>query len=106
MIRRPPRSTLFPYTTLFRSGFAPAAFGFLARQFDDSGDAKVAMQSAAHDEDAAPDDVARFGDAFERAAAEAEIHRRVSPPAGAPPTPPGNGGGRRARRPAKARRKN
>src|SRR3712207_7994513 len=26
MIRRPPRSTLFPYTTLFRSwGFAPAA---------------------------------------------------------------------------------
>src|SRR3712207_8011350 len=23
MIRRPPRSTLFPYTTLFRSGFAP-----------------------------------------------------------------------------------
>src|SRR3712207_9518039 len=27
MIRRPPRSTLFPYTTLFRSGrFAPEAF--------------------------------------------------------------------------------
>src|SRR2546426_8473756 len=24
MIRRPPRSTLFPYTTLFRSGFPPA----------------------------------------------------------------------------------
>src|SRR2546422_1321392 len=24
MIRRPPRSTLFPYTTLFRSVFAPA----------------------------------------------------------------------------------
>src|SRR5260370_15256977 len=24
MIRRPPRSTLFPYTTLFRSGIAPA----------------------------------------------------------------------------------
>src|SRR3712207_7244189 len=23
MIRRPPRSTLFPYTTLFRSGFYP-----------------------------------------------------------------------------------
>src|SRR2546428_4483475 len=23
MIRRPPRSTLFPYTTLFRSGIAP-----------------------------------------------------------------------------------
>src|SRR2546430_10388998 len=25
MIRRPPRSTLFPYTTLFRSGLAPPA---------------------------------------------------------------------------------
>src|SRR2546430_8662038 len=25
MIRRPPRSTLFPYTTLFRSAFAAAA---------------------------------------------------------------------------------
>src|SRR2546425_2396192 len=24
MIRRPPRSTLFPYTTLFRSAFAPS----------------------------------------------------------------------------------
>src|SRR3712207_4286432 len=27
MIRRPPRSTLFPYTTLFRSGCAPARAG-------------------------------------------------------------------------------
>src|SRR2546427_10073507 len=26
MIRRPPRSTLFPYTTLFRSGLLRAAF--------------------------------------------------------------------------------
>src|SRR3712207_7330758 len=26
MIRRPPRSTLFPYTTLFRSNFALATF--------------------------------------------------------------------------------
>src|SRR3712207_8884734 len=26
MIRRPPRSTLFPYTTLFRSSFGEAAF--------------------------------------------------------------------------------
>src|SRR2546426_12257580 len=25
MIRRPPRSTLFPYTTLFRSGLEPAS---------------------------------------------------------------------------------
>src|SRR3712207_7459995 len=27
MIRRPPRSTLFPYTTLFRSGVAPRISG-------------------------------------------------------------------------------
>src|SRR2546426_3535914 len=27
MIRRPPRSTLFPYTTLFRSGFTSTALG-------------------------------------------------------------------------------
>src|SRR2546426_6716829 len=29
MIRRPPRSTLFPYTTLFRSGFRLARLGML-----------------------------------------------------------------------------
>src|SRR4051794_41616542 len=29
MIRRPPRSTLFPYTTLFRSGARPQAAGKL-----------------------------------------------------------------------------
>src|SRR5260221_7050166 len=29
MIRRPPRSTLFPYTTLFRSVFASPAVDFL-----------------------------------------------------------------------------
>src|SRR5260370_29434121 len=33
MIRRPPRSTLFPYTTLFRSGFfSPATFRTKPRQ--------------------------------------------------------------------------
>src|SRR2546426_12386035 len=34
MIRRPPRSTLFPYTTLFRSsaiGYTDASFGFDAQ---------------------------------------------------------------------------
>src|SRR3712207_7475317 len=30
MIRRPPRSTLFPYTTLFRSDGEDAAFGVVA----------------------------------------------------------------------------
>src|SRR2546429_611913 len=32
MIRRPPRSTLFPYTTLFRSGVGAAVF--LDRELD------------------------------------------------------------------------
>src|SRR3712207_8650421 len=30
MIRRPPRSTLFPYTTLFRSSFAAFADGYIS----------------------------------------------------------------------------
>src|ERR1017187_10867271 len=32
MIRRPPRSTLFPYTTLFRSGINPAKARKVARR--------------------------------------------------------------------------
>src|SRR2546426_6732421 len=34
MIRRPPRSTLFPYTTLFRSRRAPGALGAVPRTDD------------------------------------------------------------------------
>src|SRR5258708_3017704 len=34
MIRRPPRSTLFPYTTLFRSLHARLAFGLARRRSD------------------------------------------------------------------------
>src|SRR3712207_7493339 len=33
MIRRPPRSTLFPYTTLFRSVLLALAAGFLADRY-------------------------------------------------------------------------
>src|SRR2546430_13338012 len=32
MIRRPPRSTLFPYTTLFRSAHQPGILGHAPRQ--------------------------------------------------------------------------
>src|SRR5438105_9858642 len=38
MIRRPPRPTLFPYTTLFRS---PTAFGLVARGIPRRRDANV-----------------------------------------------------------------
>src|SRR3712207_8779780 len=37
MIRRPPRSTLFPYTTLFRSLHTPSARGLFRRRVDDVG---------------------------------------------------------------------
>src|SRR3712207_7223411 len=40
MIRRPPRSTLFPYTTLFRSGVVPG------HEAGDLGVAQVAEQDA------------------------------------------------------------
>src|SRR2546429_1549819 len=36
MIRRPPRSTLFPYTTLFRSPGAPPAFSAMGHLYFDS----------------------------------------------------------------------
>src|SRR3712207_6916387 len=35
MIRRPPRSTLFPYTTLFRSVFKPPALNTEKKSFPD-----------------------------------------------------------------------
>src|SRR2546425_7794970 len=45
MIRRPPRSTLFPYTTLFRSRLVRPSFGNLS--FLDGSGARVAMASPA-----------------------------------------------------------
>src|SRR5256884_5106940 len=42
MIRRPPRSTLFPYTTLFRSPFGALAHLGLARAYQLSGDSAKA----------------------------------------------------------------
>src|SRR2546430_2118599 len=43
MIRRPPRSTLFPYTTLFRSAFKEADGGTLF--LDEIGECDPAMQA-------------------------------------------------------------
>src|SRR3712207_9259154 len=41
MIRRPPRSTLFPYTTLFRSMYAEQAPSFLAHYLPGLSEDKV-----------------------------------------------------------------
>src|SRR2546430_5635660 len=47
MIRRPPRSTLFPYTTLFRSKltdpFPPVSWRMKSRSVDDDGWVPVAV---------------------------------------------------------------
>src|SRR2546430_12960952 len=59
MIRRPPRSTLFPYTTLFRSWSAAALLGALllfggnggvswAEQYVPSGDRKSTRLNSSH----------------------------------------------------------
>src|SRR5438270_10395153 len=55
MIRRPPRSTLFPYTTLFRSRIAhrgndrPAlVIGFAAETDDDERDRKSTRLNSSH----------------------------------------------------------
>src|SRR3712207_8813479 len=50
MIRRPPRSTLFPYTTLFRSQLAVAA-AYLNGEIDLEGDvgAAIGLRDLFHD---------------------------------------------------------
>src|SRR2546426_12743408 len=61
MIRRPPRSTLFPYTTLFRSGHAPELVVSLivgrgARPQGLDGEAHTSDRSAGRIGDAAADE--------------------------------------------------
>src|SRR5271169_7017297 len=51
MIRRPPRSTLFPYTTLFRSPRSPARADWLASDGSgrgDRGDRKSTRLNSSH----------------------------------------------------------
>src|SRR2546430_4104052 len=49
MIRRPPRSTLFPYTTLFRSlALAKSSLAFLPQQDQEWIFAKTAQRSEEH----------------------------------------------------------
>ena len=52
--------------------------GLLFGQGDDLGAAEVHFESAVFDEDAAPDDFARLGDAVQGRAAEREVHGRLA----------------------------
>src|SRR3712207_7334776 len=62
MIRRPPRSTLFPYTTLFRSAMAVRADGRLAAPDElDGGDGRRHGEGEGRERVTAPSDVV-FGD--------------------------------------------
>src|SRR5438067_8555342 len=57
MIRRPPRSTLFPYTTLFRSEPGdPANYFMLARLYEDAGEGDEAERIFLAAKDARPND--------------------------------------------------
>src|SRR5262245_10280183 len=85
-----------------RSSFAPAALGFFRRQAHHSGDAEIAVEFSFHDEDAAPDHMAWFGNAFDCAAAQSKIHRRLAFAASALPTADemrGRGGARNQKDP-------
>src|SRR3712207_8724933 len=46
MIRRPPRSTLFPYTTLFRSQHGPRGRGDQLHELGHAGDVDAARDAA------------------------------------------------------------
>src|SRR2546422_11493522 len=72
MIRRPPRSTLFPYTTLFRSPFA------LARDGPDGGGSGVEDRHLVLVDDVPEAPPVRvLGDAFEHQAGRAVGQRAV-----------------------------
>src|SRR3712207_3030586 len=56
MIRRPPRSTLFPYTTLFRSAHAVLPTFLYREQIDVAAEVFVRLRNEACDFSLAPDD--------------------------------------------------
>src|SRR5258705_7736831 len=51
MIRRPPRSTLFPYTTLFRSTSPPASISRLSAPFPNASAPRSAPPSSSRSEE-------------------------------------------------------
>src|SRR2546427_9538235 len=72
MIRRPPRSTLFPYTTLFRSSAGRDLAPWILRPEDD-GDSSLTHEKPHREPAADPPALARKG-AVERASARSEEH--------------------------------
>src|SRR2546430_17197360 len=74
MIRRPPRSTLFPYTTLFRSIEGPAA-GAAAAAFEDLAEQPLAR--AAAQEHILPRSMLIAVAGRDRDSLDAERHRRI-----------------------------
>src|SRR5256885_2229962 len=81
MIRRPPRSTLFPYTTLFRSAHRPprlAAPEVAAEEgFEEIADAEVAEAARGRAEHVVPLATLRVGEYFVRLGDLLEALRRV-----------------------------
>src|SRR2546427_3197288 len=72
MIRRPPRSTLFPYTTLFRSGHAHARSGRAGRDQDHGGSKRGGERLALGPRDSDVERLPRHED--ERARRRSEEH--------------------------------
>src|SRR3712207_7745237 len=70
MIRRPPRSTLFPYTTLFRSLAQPKGVELAAPVAADSGDVEARLLAP------------NVGEQSARAVPPASVNRRGPPPVG------------------------
>src|SRR5256886_12053320 len=84
MIRRPPRSTLFPYTTLFRSGFAGLLIegvdNAVAGEWIAARTAQVARRAAL----AAAPRLLRLTDPLQLAAWEERLRRAALPTQTAP----------------------
>src|SRR3712207_8579487 len=60
MIRRPPRSTLFPYTTLFRSEFHDTVYREAAKPGDVAPPPQAAPRNSTWEKGWVPDDVLLF----------------------------------------------
>src|SRR5258708_36355901 len=78
MIRRPPRSTLFPYTTLFRSGteWSPWSKSFTVTAPVDTGPAVTptsANVSAAHGQSFSAASLFTYADPFSDAATQYDV---------------------------------